>query len=119
MLLYGLDTGCLNKVQIDRLSFPFCFIYTKLFATFDKSVIAQCQYYTGQLPLKHLLHLKFCNFLIGLKNIPNSSAKLLFDWLGNNEWQSIADQYDIYPNDNSAARKRKIWHSFENSINVE
>ena len=113
MLLFEFDTRCLSKVQIDRLNFPFSSIYTKLFAVFDKSIISQCQYYTGQIPLKHLLHLKFLNFLIGLKNIKNSPAKLLFDWFGVNERESIAVQYDIYPNDNAVVCQNKIWHAFK------
>jgi len=35
-LLYGFDTGCLSKTQIDRLNYPFSSIYSKLFNTFDK-----------------------------------------------------------------------------------
>jgi len=60
-------SGCLSNAQIERLNHPFSSIYSKLFVSFDKSVIMQCQFYTGQLPLKHFLDLKFLNFVDGLR----------------------------------------------------
>jgi len=45
VLLSGFDSGCLSNAQIERLKYPFGSIYPKLFATFDKSVIMQCQFY--------------------------------------------------------------------------
>jgi len=61
------DSGCLSNAQIERLNYPFSSIYTKLFATFDKSVIMQCQFFTGQLPLKDVIDLKFLNLINGLR----------------------------------------------------
>jgi len=82
VLLHGFDSGCLSNAQIERVNHPFSSIYTKLFATFDKSVIMQCQFYTGQLPLKYVLDLKFLNFINGLRYLNNSPAELLYDWFG-------------------------------------
>jgi len=55
VLLYGFDNGCLSNAQIERLNYAFISIYTKLFATFDKLVNMQCQFYTVQLPLNMFL----------------------------------------------------------------
>src|SRR5271163_3889607 len=63
VLLFGLETGCLNKTQIDKLSHTFNSIYMKLFSSFDKSVISLCQFYIGQLPLHFLLDLRYLQFM--------------------------------------------------------
>jgi len=81
-------------------------------------VIAQCQYYTGQLPLKDLFNLRFLNFLTGLKYITYSPARLLFEWFGANERQRIADQYNISVRDNSVACRSRIWTEFQSVINA-
>jgi hypothetical protein len=118
VLLYGFDTGALSKSQVDKLAYPFCSIYYKLFNTFDKQTIVQCQFYTGQLPLKYLLHVRFLSFLKGLKNVPFSPANLLFEWFGKAERQSIAESYGIVSNDSPSAIRRKIWNVFEHEINA-
>jgi len=82
VLLYGFDSGmsrCLSNAQIERLNYRFSSIYTKLLATFDKSVIMQCQFYTGQLPLRYFFDLKFMNFINGLRYLNDLPAKLLYD----------------------------------------
>ena len=73
VLLFGLETGCLCRLQIDKLSHTFNAIYMKLFGTFDKTIIIQSQFYSYQLPLKHLLHLQYftsCNNLRLMKFSP-------------------------------------------------
>jgi len=117
VLFYGFDTGCLSKVQVDRLCFPFNSIYTKLFVTFDKSIVAQCQYYTGQLPLTYMLHLRFLNFLAGLKFLGDSPARQLYNWFGMNEFLCIAVQYKIGLTDSPARYRTRIWSAFEGTIN--
>jgi len=52
VLLYGFEMVCLTKSQINSLNYPFNCIYTKLFTTFDQSIIAQRQYFKGPLPIK-------------------------------------------------------------------
>jgi len=91
----------------------FSSIYTKLFDTFDKSVIMQCQFYTGQLPLKYVLDLKFLNFINGWRYLNDSSAKLFYDWFGVDEYKSITSKYDIVCTDNNSDFRSQIWLTFD------
>jgi exonuclease III len=118
VLLFGLETGCLTRSQIDKLSNTFNSIYMKLFSTFDKAIIAQCQYYTYQLPLRFLLHLRYLTFWNGLRLIANSPARILYDWFGDTEKQQISSIYDILPLDSHNSCKRKIWQLFQEQINI-
>jgi len=112
ILLFGLETGCLSKAQINKLNFPYSSVFTKLFSTFDKAIIMKCQYYTGYLPLRYILDLKFLNFLRST-TYSNSPANQLYYWFGNVERQSVALQYNININDNKAACKKKMWQKFK------
>jgi len=62
VLLYGLETACLNLSEVKSLNYPFSSIFVKLFSTFNNTIIQECQYYTGYLPLKYLLYLRCLNF---------------------------------------------------------
>ena len=116
VLLFGLETGCLCRSQIDKLSHTFNSIYMKLFATFDISIITQCQYYTYQLPLRYLIHLRSLNFWRSLNRLKFSPAKLLFDLFGLNEYQQICQLYNISENDSNWSIKKKVWSSFAEEI---
>jgi len=118
VLLYGLDTGCLSKAQINRLNYPFSSVFTKLFSTFNKNIIIQCQYYTGYLPLKYILDLRFLNFVTGLNNAMHSPAYILFKMFGEKELLSVANVYNINLTDSCRLRKIKIWNSFKNECEL-
>ena len=118
VLLYGFDSGCLSKSQIDKLNYPFNSIYCKLFSTFDKNVITQCQYFTGQLPLKYVLDLRFIIFLLSLQHVKNSPPYMLANWFEDVERHYFANEYDITVNDRSTACRNKMWNVFKRQIAV-
>lgn len=112
VLLYCLETACLNSAGLDKLNFPFRSIYVKLFSTFDCKIIEQCQYFTWQLPLKLLVHLRCLNFFHKLNTVHSSPASLLFHWLGKRERDSIASLYGISKTDRPCQIHQKIWDFF-------
>jgi len=77
----------------------------------------QCQFYTGQLPLKYLLDLKFLNFINGLRYLNDSPVKLLYDWFEVDEYKSITCKYNIAWTDNSSNYRNKIWLTFDGQLN--
>ena len=85
-----------------------------MFSTFNNDIIEQCQYYTGYLPLKHTIHLKCLRFLQSLSRSPMNykPAGLLFNWLGNAEYNLIAQCYNILPTDGRSATHNKVWSKF-------
>ena len=63
MLLYAVEAMNLTKTEKLRLSSPFNRLFSKLFKSFDRSVVQQCQYYMSCLPLDYVIDLRHCNFL--------------------------------------------------------
>ena len=47
ILFYGLEALHLNKTDISVLTYPYNSVFTKLFASFDKSIVTLCQFYSG------------------------------------------------------------------------
>jgi hypothetical protein len=78
VLFYGLESLHLKKTDYNCISYPYNCTYTKLFSTFDKNIIAMCQFYTGQLPLDHKIDLRTLNFYHGLAENNSNPANMLF-----------------------------------------
>jgi exonuclease III len=106
VLLYCLETGCLNSSELSKLNYPFRSIYVKLFSTFDTNIIEQCQYYTWQLPVKMLVHLRCLLFFRRLEK-SSSPASTLFKMFGAREQNSISLLYGINKGDNPLALKKR------------
>ena len=117
-LLYGVETGCLGSVQIDKLDYAYNSIFTKIFNTFDREVIKLCQYYTGHMPLGYTIDLRCLQFFNAIRSLASSPAKLLFLSVGYDEWQTIADIYGILFCDKPNSFRPKIWSSFESCLVV-
>ena len=91
-----------------------------MFSTFNNDFIEQFQYYTGYLPLKHTIYLKYLRFLQSLTRSPMNCkpAGLLFNWLGNDEYNLIAHYYNIIPTDGHSAMHNKVWSKFQSELNL-
>jgi Reverse transcriptase (RNA-dependent DNA polymerase) len=119
ILLYCLDALKLNKTDIKGLSHPYNSAYMKLFSSFDKNVITLCQYYSGQLPLTHLVDCRTLNFYSRI-NISNyCPASILYNWFGKQEFYDIALKYGISDQDHRHSIKNKIsaeFYAYANSL---
>ena len=118
VLLFGLETGCLSNAQIDSLNYTFNSIYMKLFYTFDVNIINECRFYTNRLPLEHVIDNRFLRFCKLIKAIPNSPARLLFNWCGLGEYTNIQRKYEVHDYDSIAVINIKIWNNFVKQLNV-
>ena len=105
-----------NKISNNKSFFVFNTIFVKLFSTFDKSVIQQCQFYTGFLPLNYKLDMMRINFLIALRANCVSPACILFNLLGRQELDILCDNYSIAAVSTHTNRSYKIWSAFSESI---
>lgn len=114
ILLYGLEAVTLNKAERSRLNNPFNMIFSKLFGTYDKSVIKSCQLYCGYLPFNLLLDMKILRFYRKFINLDNSIVNQLFSINGMHEFLSIAYKYDVKIDDSDRLIKKKIWTVFVN-----
>jgi hypothetical protein len=116
ILTYGLEAINLTKSQLANLCFVFNTIFVKLFSTFDKYVIEQCQFFTGFLPLNYKLDIMRINFLIALKENCSSPASILFKLLGTQELSTLCDKYTIPACSTHNNRFCKIWSAFTESV---
>ena len=94
-LMFGLEACVLTKSQNNSLSYPYNSAFMKLFSTFDKDVVRQCQYYCGYLPFSYLFDLRVLSFYSNLKINNANPANILFKWFGYSEWSQLADRYKI------------------------
>jgi len=117
VLIYGLETGILSSQQVEKLKYPYNSIYMKLFDTFDNNTISHCQFYFQQLPLEHLLNLRFLTFCHNIVTCCcHSPACTLFYLCGSSEFKAVADSYGIDTNDSLLSYKRNVWQKFKNEL---
>ena len=113
ILLYGIEALHLKKADIASLTFPYNSVFTKLFSTFDKSVITLCQFYTYQLPLCYIIDARTLNFYSDLCSGTCYTSNCLFKWFGEAERKTIEARYNILPSDSAYISSMKIKKTFE------
>jgi hypothetical protein len=112
-LMYGMEAICLTKKQIDNISYTYNAAFMKLFKSFDKHIIFQCQFYCSCLPLNYLIDLYTLNFYLKLSLLTSEPASILFSWFGNEDRFKINSKYNIDNADNSFEIKTKLWNCFD------
>ena len=65
----------------------------KLFNTFNSKTVTQCQFYTGYLPVEHIIAIRKLKFVESLKFSPCSILRTLHDLSGREELSRIASTY--------------------------
>jgi hypothetical protein len=63
VLLYGLDCVELPKSMLQSLENAYSQLYSKLFHTYSKNIIKQCQFFTGQISVELKIANRRLNFL--------------------------------------------------------
>ena len=77
VLLYGSDCVELNKSMLQSLENAYSQLYSKLFHTFNKNIIRQCQFYSGQMPIELKIASRRFNFLKKISVIDNTYCRYL------------------------------------------
>src|SRR5271156_2697453 len=114
ILFYGLEAIRLSKSQTQGLTYPFNCAFVKLFGTFDKNVISQCQYYSGCLPFNYQNYLRCLKFhsQLSTNSLTYSPASIMFNWFGEAERGVIANRYHIAITDTYKQHNIKVWTHF-------
>ena len=63
VLIYSVEAITLNKTQRTSLEHPWDRAFMKLYGTFNKEIVKQCQYYTGFLPLSPIIDIRQADFV--------------------------------------------------------
>ena len=104
------------KDSLSHLCFVSNAIYVKIFKTFDKTIIAECQWNFGHLPLSFELDLKRMNFLHKLSSIEQSPAHLMLKLVAENDLTLLCNKYDVKIVASCMKRKEAVWDAFKLSL---
>jgi hypothetical protein len=111
-LTYALEALSLTKTELKSLDSPWMRSFEKLFKTFDKHVIKQCQLYSGYLPLLHLYALRTMSFIDCLKQSENIMLSILCTESLDDEVNRIALLFDYHSNDFNLRYRDIIYSNF-------
>jgi len=70
-------------------------MFFKVFKSFNKSIIEQCQYYCGYLPFYYYYSVKRLKFLTAVKNGSFSRVQFLLEWVGAGEFDVLLADLDL------------------------
>ena len=91
ILLYASECIEFSNSVLRSLENAYSQMYSKLFHSFDKTIIKQCQFYSGQMPIELKIANKKLKFLQNLSLNDNTYCKY-FDFR-NGEFISLIDKY--------------------------
>ena len=93
-LTYSLEALSLNKTELTSLNSPWTRAFEKIFKTFDKDVIKQCQLYTGYMPMLHMYALKVMSFINKLNLTGNIMLQTLSSNLSTDDVSRLAQLFN-------------------------
>ena len=85
ILTYALEALVLNKSELLALNHPWERSFEKVFHTFNKDIVKQCQQYMGYLPVHSYYYMKSFTFLKNLEASPNQFLRMIFNNSGNED----------------------------------
>jgi len=89
ILMYSLEALALNRTDLLSLEHPWTKCFEKLFTTFDSTVVKNCQYYSGYLPLKYCYCKQTALFLIKLAYWSNLILRMLYNNVSSEDFSKI------------------------------
>jgi len=114
VLMYALDACPLSSAQISSLAYAYNAVFCKIFKSFDRNIISNCQYYTGTLPLKYAYDLGRLRLLASFHNAIGTPAGFLYKFDGRQESECLRERYNLaLPLAGPAVLKKKVWDLFE------
>jgi hypothetical protein len=112
ILTYSIESLLLTSSELLILNHPWQRSFEKLFNTFDKNVVKQCQLFSGALSLKHYYHIKLVSFLKKLAVSPCLLVRVLYDSTGVNDLCKVSNIYNCVPETLVTNYKSIIHHHF-------
>jgi hypothetical protein len=118
IILFGLSACALNKSDKSKLDNSLDLILAKMFGTYNKSILKQCLYYCGHLPLSKQYELMKMKFLTGLHSlyIVNLDYYFLMKSFDTSELQELFAIYNTNRMEPHGKRRFRVWVNFELSL---
>lgn len=93
-LTFALEALALNKTELVSLNNPWSRSFEKVFKTFDKTVVKQCQLFTGHKALIHMYALKVMFFLETLEKSDNIMLQTLCNKLSFDDLSRMSNLFN-------------------------
>ena len=95
VLTYGLNAVTLTKSMCNEIDSAYSSIFSKIFKSFDKNTILQCQYYCGVMPASYLIDCQKNNFLLKLGKCLSFSLSVIFQTSSVKELEILFKNYSL------------------------
>ena len=115
MLTYGIEAFNVSLSMYNTIEAAYSAAFSKIFSTFDKNIIKQCQFYCSVSPLCNIIDVKRLHFLHGLSTSHNFSMRFLFDIKAKCELIELVKKHGL-ANANHPRWKHIIWNNFVHSL---
>ena len=115
VLTYGIESINATRAVYNVLDNAYMQAFAKLFGSFDKSVLKNCQFYCDSAPLCDVIDLRRLKFLHGLKSRYALSIRLLFEVCGIVEFNDLLNKHHLTANPINCW-KLSMWNSFRESL---
>ena len=107
-----------EKADYGYLDAAYNAAFAKIFNSFDKSVIRNCQFYCGVLPLSLRIDIRRLQFYVKLSATRSDSLRGLYLLSGKHEFDGLLSKHDLFTSyrPNLAGWQNSIWQNFQNLI---
>ena len=116
ILMYGLEALDLNKTMLNKLDSPLYQAFSKIFKTFEKSILNSCMFYLDTLPLSYVYLLRKVTFLYKIKHVENCLLKCSSDSFGNAESNKLFLSLPLKGNSSVGDFRHNLWLKFQQSL---
>ena len=113
-LLYAVESLPLKNAFLRAIEHPWSRVFMKVFSTFDANTVVMCQFYTGFLPVEHLVRIKKFKFIDSLKSNSNWLMREVYRLCALDELRAITEAYNV--NIDHICNKHYIANWFRTSI---
>src|SRR5271165_3878920 len=116
LLSYGIESFNVRKAEYNYLNSAYDAAFDKIFTSYDKNIILNCQFYCGLLPFDLRIDIKRFKFYYKLSSIQNDSVCGLYMLCGKQEHDNLLKKHNLSMSDSVGACVRSLWQIFSNNI---
>ena len=119
-LLYCAESFWWSKSMLNSCENAYALAFMKVFRSYDKKIIEQCQYYMGKLPLELQIIQRQINFFANVnKSVHNNNCKLIS--INNDEYVNLCNTYKLSLTAGIFSKSRvkhELWSFFANKVSI-
>ena len=112
--MYALEALALTKSELSSLNHSWARSFEKLFVTFDKNIVKQCQLFNGYMSITHYFCLRSLSFCNNLLESPNMLLRVISGASRQEELNRIANIISCNPNVHYKEYQRMMHEHFRN-----